>query len=223
MITLALETSTPRGSAAVVRNDEILAEETFERSKPQEHLFGAIQEALNKADVKVSDLDLIAVGLGPGSYTGIRCGIAGAKGLALPLTLPIKGVHSYDAIAREAIKQTSLDCLQVCVLGDARRGEIYYTVYERNGRKVSDCKLATIESLADEVHDPICFVSSEIEKFQESIREILGGFATVCEQSHFPSASWIGKLGISQYQRDDEFGDEKIEPIYLRPMQYTTT
>jgi tRNA threonylcarbamoyladenosine biosynthesis protein TsaB len=94
MITLAIDTSTPRGAVALSREDKPLAEEAFDRSQAGQNLFDTAAKLLSENHLTVSDIGLLAVGLGPGSFTGIRAGIAAAKGLALPRKLPIKGAGS---------------------------------------------------------------------------------------------------------------------------------
>src|SRR5271155_4578766 len=166
MITLAIDTSTPRGAVALLRDDKPLAEGAFDRSTAGQNLFEAAAKLLAANQLVADDLGLLAVGLGPGSFTGIRVGIAAAKGLALPQKLPIKGASSFDALALTALPNMPRDCPQMCVLGDARRDEIYFAIYDSQGRRVKDCQIATLESVTDEIHHPIWFVSSEIERYK---------------------------------------------------------
>src|SRR2546425_7144466 len=206
MITLAIETSTARGAVAVLRDDHLIAELTFERGK----LFEALQK------LAPGDVDLIVVGLGPGSFTGIRAGIAAAKGLALPRSVPIKAVCSFDAVALTALQKMPRDCQQMWVLCDARRDEVYSAFYDRDGRRVRDCQISALETLADELHDPIWFVSPEIARFGAALREQFGGFASVCDTPLYPSTAASGWLGARQFDSDGRRGDTKLEPIYLR-------
>ena len=155
-----------------------------------------------------------SVGLGPGSFTGIRAGIAAAKGLALPGGKPIKGINSFDALAITAARHIPRDCPQMCVLCDARRDEVYYALYNSTGQRQTDIRIATLEQIADEIHNPIWFVSPEIEKFAADIRLNFGGFATVCEKPLTPSAAALGWLA----SRGE--GVDKLEPIYLRETTY---
>lgn len=220
MITLALDTSTPRGAVALLRDDQPLAENIFRRDVPGEHLFGALPQLLAGQSIKPSEIELLAVGIGPGSFTGIRAGIAAVKGLALPQHRPIKAVSSLDAIALAALPQIPVDCPQLCVLGDARREEIYYAIYDRTGRRVRPCQIAPLEALMDEIHAPLWFVSSAIEEFADDLRASLGGFASICPEPVFPSAAALGWLARQRYRADGEQGDERIEPLYLREPQY---
>jgi tRNA threonylcarbamoyladenosine biosynthesis protein TsaB len=220
MITLAIDTSTPRGSVALLRDDKPLAEKTFDRSQAGGNLFDTAAKLLSENQLGVSDIGLLAVGLGPGSFTGIRAGIAAAKGLALPRQLPIKGASSYDALALTALPKMPRDCPQMCVLGDARRDEIYFTLYDHAGRRVKDCQIATLEAVADEIHQPIWFVSSEIERYKSDLALLFGGFASIAEAPVFPSALAVGWLAFHRFRDDDDHGDENPEPIYLREAQY---
>jgi tRNA threonylcarbamoyladenosine biosynthesis protein TsaB len=220
VITLAIDTSTPRGAVALLRDDQPLAEEVFDRATLGQNLFDATTKLLSASQLTVNDLGLIAVGLGPGSFTGIRAGIAAAKGLALPSTLPVKGVSSFDALALTALPRMPRDCPQMCVLGDARREEIYYAMYDREGRCVKDCRIGTLEAIADEIHNPIWFVSSEIERFKSDIATCFGGFASTSDAPVYPSAAALGWLAVQRFGADGNRGDEGLEPIYLRTPQY---
>ena len=222
MITLAIDTSTPRGAVALLQDDKPLAEATFDRSQPGQNIFDTAGGLLAGSQLNVDDLGLLAVGLGPGSFTGIRVGIAAAKGLALPHKLPIKGASSFDALALTALPQMPPDCPQLCVLCDARQDEIYFALYDRQGRCVKKCQIATLEAVADEIHHPIWFVSSEIERYKDDIAGLFGGFASIHESPIFPSAAAVGWLAYDQYRDQGNRGDEELEPIYLRATQYKT-
>lgn len=220
MIALAIDTSTPRGTVALLRDDKPLAEEIFDRSRPGQNLFDAGAKLLTTNGLTPKDLGLLAVGLGPGSFTGIRAGIAAVKGLALPGGLAIKGVSSFDALALSALPKMPRDCPQMCVLSDARREEIYYRLYDREGRPLKDCQTGTLEAVADEIHNPMWFVSSEIAQFKDRLATLFGGFASICEDPLFPSAIAVGWLAVQRFHADGKRGDETIDPIYLRVPQY---
>jgi len=190
VITLALDTSTPCGSVALLRDDEPLAEQTFPRARSADGLFDAIA-AVSAGFVP----NLIAVGLGPGSFTGIRAGIAAARGLALPGKTPIKGVSSFDVLALTALPQMPPDATVLCVLADARRGEVYSGLYGRDGQPLRECRISTREQVATE---PMWVVGAEVT----------------------PSAAVLGRLARARFLADGCRGDERLEPIYLRATEY---
>ena len=150
MITLAIDTSTARGSVALLNGDRLIAEETFERD--------GIFDAIGK--LKPGNFGLILVGVGPGSFTGIRAGLAAAKGLALPRAVPIRAVSSFDALALTAVPVMSAEYRQMCVHADARRGEIYFALYDRAGKPISPCRIGTRESVIGELREPTWWVSA---------------------------------------------------------------
>ncbi len=224
MITLGIDTSTARGAMALLRDETLMAEGFFLRGDgkrpPEQHLFGVLDNLLAREKLTAKDIDLITVGIGPGSFTGIRVGIAAAKGLALPGRLPIKGVSSFDALALAALPRMPRDCPQLCVLCDARHEEVYFALYDTTGRRVRDCAIAPLEQIADEMHAPLWFVSPEIGRFAGALKETFGGFASVCEEPLYPGAAALGRLGLHRFREDNERGDASLEPIYLRLPDY---
>ena len=235
MITLAIDTSTARGAVALLRDEKPVAEEPFSRKASVVAAVPAappsaagtaattphdLFDALRRLPFKPAELNLLAVGVGPGSFTGIRAGIAAAKGLALPSSLPIKGASSFDAVALTALPKMPRDCPQLCVLCDAKRDEVYFALYDQSGRCTKECAIAPLEAIADEIHNPLWFVSSEIDRFAEPVRELFGGFATVCTEPVFPSAAAVGWLAVRRFIAAGNRGDDLLEPIYLRTPQY---
>jgi len=235
MITLAIDTSTARGAVALLHDEQPVAEETFIRSVvgrvpsrdavvphdapakgsgPTTDLFSALGK------LKPDKPDLIVVGAGPGSFTGIRVGIAAAKGLALPRSLPIKAVSSFDALALTAAPQAPADCVQMCVFCDARRDEIYSAFYDPQGQPTRECRIETFEEIAHAMHNPFWFVSPEINKYRAALAQQFGGFATPCDAPMYPSAAALGWLGVRRFLAAGKRGDATLEPIYLRETKY---
>ena len=130
MTLLGIDTSTPAASAAVMRDDGV----AFEVAPPPERLrrppahaaelMPAVAEAMERAEVDWGDLDAIAVGVGPGTFTGLRIGIATARALATAAELPLRRVSSLAALA------AGIDNLVRLPLIDARRGEVFVALYE---------------------------------------------------------------------------------------------
>src|SRR5437879_4177312 len=113
MLTLAFDTATDVATSALVREGDVLGE----RSSRAVTVLADADELLREAGFAPTDLDLIAVGVGPGSFTGLRIGLAAARGLALALDLPVAGVSTLAALAAGAP-----DAVPVI---DARRREVF--------------------------------------------------------------------------------------------------
>lgn len=123
---LAVDTSTFVGTVAVLRDGELLSESSASvRASHGETLLPRLALALEQAELKLADIDMFAVGLGPGSFTGVRIGVATAKGLALAEQKPLVGVTSLRVIARGMAAGTLR-----AVAVDAHKGEVYCALYE---------------------------------------------------------------------------------------------
>lgn len=124
---LAMDSSTLNGSAAVLDGGVVLAESACRvRATHSEQLLPLVREVLARAELTLDAVDRLAVGIGPGSFTGVRIGVATAKGLAVGTGIPLVGVSSLDALAEGAW------CLEEAVLVaaiDARRAELYASAW----------------------------------------------------------------------------------------------
>lgn len=131
MASLALDSSTRRQSVAVASGDRVVARVCLEvASRHSETLLPAVELALSAAAKRPVDLDAVAVTTGPGSFTGVRVGMATAKGLVLGTAVPLVGVSTLRALA-EALAEGELQerPSMVCALLEAGRGELYKGLY----------------------------------------------------------------------------------------------
>ncbi len=132
-LVLAIDTSTQVASVAIVRDDVTLAL-THQHSRGSD-LLVMVDAACVGAAVTARDFDGVAVGAGPGSFTGLRIGMATAKGIAFAAGKPLWVVSSLAALARGELFCEEVDA--VCAVLDARRGEIFAGVYERQGDAIA--------------------------------------------------------------------------------------
>lgn len=124
---LALDSCTLTGSAAIVVDGEVLAESTARvRSTHSEQLLPLVDEVLTRAGVALDTLDRIAVGVGPGSFTGVRLGVSTAKGLHVATGVPLVGVTSLDALAASAWAHRG----RLLAALDGRRDEVFAALYD---------------------------------------------------------------------------------------------
>lgn len=195
MITLAIDTSTPRGSVAVVAFDEVVFEENICADRNHSSaLFAALQNARSNA----RRIDRIAVGLGPGSYAGIRIAISAALGMQLALECKLVGIPSVAAL--ENGWQRSL------VIGDARRGSFYCTAVE-HGICIDGPVLINEMDLRERI-DGLGWPVFTTERLHD--------FPTA--QISAPSAAILGRLA-GQARSIVQTGD--LEPLYLRDPHIT--
>lgn len=112
-----------------------------------EHLMDVIGEALRKAGLDYADLGMVAVCVGPGSFTGVRVGVAAARGLALAMKVPVVGVTSIEALAAEG--RTHYPGAEMLVLLNAGRGGIYAARYDATGTEAEPPALLTLADAGD--------------------------------------------------------------------------
>ena len=204
---LALEFSSPQRSVAVVqgRAEGTLpaSSEVVEGGGKATRAFSLIEEALRQSQLEREQIECLAIGLGPGSYTGIRAAIALAQGWQLAREVKILGLSSADAIAAQAQAEGLTG--QVAVVIDAQRGEFYLATYEvgaagwRQLQPLGLARLVEVQSAEQAGH---AVVGPEATNWFPTARVI------------FPRASTLGRLALG---RTDFVAGEKVEPIYLRP------
>lgn len=190
---LALDFSTLRRSAAVVdENGNVLSSITQEAQRAGSP-FPLISEALSLGSLALSEIGAIAVGLGPGSYTGIRSSLAIAQGWNLARHIPTAGISSAEAIAFAAFAKGLRGAAEVVI--DAQRGEVYSALYN-----LTDFSLLRPLKILPRPETKI-LIGPEAKRWSEEGIEIE------------PSAAIIGKLA----SREKTFGPpERLEAIYLR-------
>ena len=214
MTLLGLDTSTPAAAACVLRPDgeafEVLpAAERLER--PPAHaseLMPAVVDAMDRAGVDWRDLDAIAVGVGPGTFTGLRIGIATARALATAAGLPLRRVSSLAALA------AGIDAPLRLPLIDARRGEVFAALFD-DGRELWAPLAASPEDLAERLRDgeftPLAAGDGSL-RFRGMLEAAGIRVAPQDSEAHVVRALHICRLGEGA---QDE-SPEAVLPEYLR-------
>jgi tRNA threonylcarbamoyladenosine biosynthesis protein TsaB len=205
MTILALEFSSVQRSVAVARDGHMLAE-AFETGERGTNVFGLIKTVLEGAKIGREEVEILVVGLGPGSYTGIRVGLAIAQGWQLARGVKLLGIGSAECLASQA--QAAKIFGRVNVVIDAQRGEFYLAAYEVSAdcvREVAPLKIVT---------------TVEIET-RAGAGEILTGPAVArwlpAGENLFPQAATLAQLAA---RRKDFSRGEKLEPVYLRTANF---
>lgn len=133
---LAFDTATPLVTVALHDGDRVVVEHSSDQPmKHGEHLAPLIERAMADAGVVRQDLTAIAVGVGPGPFTGLRVGVVTARTLAHVLEVPVYGVCSLDALALEVVGSGAVDG-SFLVATDARRKEVYLASYDADGHRL---------------------------------------------------------------------------------------
>jgi len=200
MTILALEFSSEQRSVAILRGKTVA--EAVETGGRHTAAFGLIEKVLADAQVEREQIDVLGIGLGPGSYTGIRSAIALAQGWQLARPVKLAGVSSVEAIAAQAQAEKMFGPVDVVV--DAQRGEIYHARYEITEKTVSETGPLRIVR-AGELKADAVVVGPEATRWFPAAKLI------------FPRASVIARLVAD---RGAEVVEASLEPIYLRETSF---
>ncbi len=201
----------------MVENDEVLVDVKFDvKVTYSEVLMPAIETALKLAGLKVDDLDGFAVSIGPGSFTGLRIGLATVKGLCFATGKPLAAVSSLDALASH-----SLFCrYQVVPLLDAKKNELYAAIYDTTGGEVirkSDLLAIDVKHLAGKIYRETLFVGPGAGPYRKELIDLLGqkAYFTTGEQST-PSGASVARMGAKKLTRGQTEDVSQLEPLYIR-------
>jgi tRNA threonylcarbamoyladenosine biosynthesis protein TsaB len=211
---LSIETSTDICSVAVLNNEEVLNETSLKvKTGHSGTILYLIDEVLRQSGLKKKDINLIAAGLGPGSFTGIRIGIATAKGLALALDCKILGVSTLDAVAANA-PETDHHIMPVL---DARKGEIFCAIYGGDRLRLSPPVNIEPSRVEGMIAGPTLFIGNAIALYDKVFRRNLGSLYKAAHKDlWYPKASVIGRLALNPAVAVNE-----INPVYVRASDAT--
>jgi tRNA threonylcarbamoyladenosine biosynthesis protein TsaB len=214
---LAFDTSTPRGSVALLENRDVLAElRLHSHNTHSALLLKSIDFLLDRVGWSLNDLTLVAAGIGPGSFTGIRIGISTALGISQSLGIPYAGISGFDALIHEAGFLHG----RIGVILDAHRSQLFYAEYMRKkgrarlSRKSSLIGISDLESRIASRHLYIIgdLSACRLKQWDGSS----SGWPRAVSVDLF-LASGIGRLAFAR-KRIWRSGDYIVsEPMYVRP------
>jgi tRNA threonylcarbamoyladenosine biosynthesis protein TsaB len=215
VIILALDTTTKGGSIAVVHDGVVRVEHegdpeiTYGQRLPSE-----LETVLDEAGMAIESVDLFAVAAGPGSFTGLRVGIATIQGLAMARGKRVVAVSALEALARAA---TNVD-RRIAAWMDAQRGEVFAAMYAPDGRDllippVAAVPRAVLTAWADapDLSQSI-FIGDGAIRHRDTLHEVFGAAAAVIAPP--PLAGFIGQIAFDSPGRADL--PHAIVPIYVR-------
>lgn len=212
---LALETSAERGSVALFDAGRLLGEVWLDaRERHAASLLVCLDRLLAERNRKLDDVDRIALAIGPGSFTGLRIGLATALGLAFGTARRLVPVPTLAALATQA----NVDVPIAAVL-DARRGEVYAGLYRANGESLAEDSCCTIDDFLARLPEngEVAFLGDGVAAHRQAIASRLGERARFLpvESARFGAAS-VGWLGLRLDSAGLSLAPERVELRYLR-------
>jgi tRNA threonylcarbamoyladenosine biosynthesis protein TsaB len=229
MLILAVDTSTRTGSAALLRDANVVAEISgYEETPYSMRLFRDIAMLQDRANFRLDQVDVFAVAAGPGSFTGLRVGLTAVKAWAEVHGKPIAAISGLEAIAAESLPDEVLSAPTTGFIApflDARRGQLFGAIYQRNFGEAMGLTLASDESILSpeeflelvkgKSHQPFQLASPTPEVLPAArIKEILRDVSVV--QVSAALAPAIGRLGFERAKRGDLIDSIRLDANYVR-------
>ena len=222
MLVLSVDSSYSTATCALIKDDKILAEINLNDKKQHSViLMRLIDSILKEYEIDINDIDAFIISRGPGSFTGLRIGMATLKGLAFASKKPLISVSTLDALAYNSISFQGI----ICPIMDALRDNIYTCLYKNENNNLTplikeQClNINELVNILKEQTLPIIFVGDGVAKHKEFLQENIPNSFFAPNHSNFPKASSVGELGIKKINDGVIENIDSINPIYLRKSQ----
>ncbi len=218
MLILGLDTSTSCGSIALVDSDKPLCEWTLNVRKTHAgRLLPGIEHLLQQTGIEIGRVDGFAVAVGPGSFTGLRIALTTAKTLSLVTGKPLAGIPTLDVLVENVPFAHGL----VCPALDARKGEIFAAVYEKDPQgktvRVTDYLSVPPETLSEMIEGPALMLGDAVAVYGERLRrECRHPITFAPPETHFPRASVLCRLAIEKLSSGDQTHPRDLQALYAR-------
>jgi tRNA threonylcarbamoyladenosine biosynthesis protein TsaB len=230
VLILSLDTTTKAASCAVARNGVVLNEEPIDPTRQLAlQLPGALRDILDLSAMALEEVDAFAVATGPGSFTGLRIGIATMQGLAFGQRKPLIGISGLTAL--RAVASPAFLGSRIATWVDAWRGDVYAALFE-DGRQmgepvvakpvelldalVSPPRLTSIERTSTGFDNDITFIGDGAETYKDLIVSRLGHAARMADPVAPLLAGVIGVLATIDYTKGHRPPPHAIRPLYVR-------
>lgn len=225
---VAIETSSIQGGVAIleVKNNSILLQKGFSLKRGLVHgklLVPALDKLLKEAHWRKDDLDLVAVDVGPGSYTGLRVGLAIAKTISYVLRTKIVGVSSLDVLA-ENIRSDNRH-QYFCPIIDARWNQVYTAIYEKSAdghKRLTDYLAISpgdLVKLVNKYKGKTLLLGDGLRAYEDAFKGLTNRAEFSPERLWFPRAQNVAILGYEFYKNGRQDNSLKLLPLYLRPTE----
>lgn len=213
---LAFDTTTSNQTIALAVDNRVIAEKTIKNTGDHSKtLLPNIYRMLEKFNIKFSDLDLITIAIGPGSFTGIRISLSTAKGLCYGNQIPLKPISTLKSLAHN-LTPTKTKILAVLAAG---RGEIYSALYTPTLEQIIEPHLSSISSALGNLDSKTTIVGPYSEKIKARIQEKAPEDLEFCApHKNLPTASALINLALKEKtDKKYKFSEiSKMQPLYLR-------
>lgn len=217
MYLLGIETATKTGGVAIVSEEGVISEYTLNVEVAHaERLMATVDRVLKDTGIPLSEVGGFGVSIGPGSFTGLRIGLATVKGLAFATGKPVAAVPTLKALAW----RIPFSRYPVCPLLDARKQQVYAALYRRDADTIVEMMPETVTALADlarEITGEVLFTGEGARLFASEIRRSFAGRAHIAPLSALvPSAASVAELAHLMIAAGLQSDPDHVAPKYIR-------
>ena len=214
MKVVGIETSGLIGNIAVCDGNTVVGKKTYGKNLSHgKEIVSSLESIFNEIKWEPNDIDLIAVSIGPGSYTGLRIGVTCAKTLAYGLEKPVIDVPTLDVLA-ENVKDNNAKI--ICPVIDAKRKSVYACMYDRNkNKRITDFLIISPDSLIDMLPDSALIFGDGIAPYKQIFAQ---KNLTIVEDEKLgiADAANVARLGMERYEQGIRCEINALAPLYLR-------
>ena len=217
MTILAIETATRQMGIAAIDGERVLASYELLAENPHAvELPDAVIRVLKAAHTTLAQVKGIVVDIGPGSFTGLRIGLAFVKALVFPTKIPLVGVSSLDVLA----SNLPFTSRPVCPVLDAKQKNVYAALYrpqKSDVKKATDYFLGPIDDFLGKVKEPTIFLGDGCSLYRERILERCPEAEFASQELWLPKAATLGRLGAQRLTKGKPDDPSRLVPMYLYP------
>lgn len=218
---LAVDTSSKICSVCILEDQNVLLEKhTNDEKTHSQNLMPLIDELFKEANLTLDDIDLLACSQGPGSFTGIRIGLASIKAFADTKNIPVVGVTSLESLAYN-ITETGL----IVSLIDAKNDNVYYSMFSYDGtsyNQIGEFKSDSIQNILDDLFiydDKLIFVGDGSEIHRDKIAAVIRNAVFANPEQNLQTSISIAKSAYNKFKKGIYGDSNSLLPIYLKKSQ----
>ncbi len=214
---LALSTTSTSGSIAIYKENKISFISYLDiRITHSERLMPQIDFGLKQSKLNISDIDLVALANGPGSFTGIRIGLATAKGICMANEIPLLAINTLELLSYNLYKPQ----IPILAMIDAKMNEIYVALYSANHQELIEPQNANPTKFLKKINQPVIIVGDGAKKFENIIIESNIEYEFAFPHHNLPLASTLISIALNRLIPKYDFDKiAALEPYYLRKSQ----
>ena len=213
---LGFDTAASTNTIGLIDDDHFLADYGWEaKDNSLQRIVLNIDLVLKRGGVVLQDIDGLAVGIGPGSWTGVRIGVTVAKTLAYVTGKPLCGVTSFEVLAYQSRSRS----IQLCPLVDAGRENVYAAFYRPRANTIvrrGDFYVGDIKGLAAAVKEPTFFLGKPAHLYRQTLTRELGPLASFGSPSESPSGGVFAWIALPRLQKGSTDDALSLAPLYLK-------